>query len=71
MIQGFFTEKRLLEISKSFAGEKGEDLRVFDEPVYLSFVVTPEQRAEIEDALNQYNGKTMTEQLLCLIRKKK
>ena len=71
MTKGFFTEEKLHRINKSSAEKRGENLRVFDEPVYMSFVVTPEQRAVIEDALNQYEGRTMTEQLICLIKKRK
>jgi hypothetical protein len=35
---------------------------------YMSFVVTTEQRAEIEQCLNSQDGENPTEQLLCLVR---
>ena len=40
-----------------------------DIPAYLTFIVTPEQRAEIELSLDAQEGENRTEQLLCLIRK--
>jgi ParB family chromosome partitioning protein len=42
-----------------------------DIPDYMSFIVTKEQREEIEKCLNKQIGENRTEQLLCLIRKSK
>lgn len=39
--------------------------------LYMSFVVTDEQRAIIEDALAEQDGNNLTEQLICLIEKRK
>ncbi|MFA5423826.1 MAG: ParB/RepB/Spo0J family partition protein [Phycisphaerae bacterium] len=58
------------EIDKLFATQKelgsGE---IPDIPEYLTFIVTPEQRAEIELKLDAEDGQNRTEQLLCLIRR--
>jgi len=68
-MQGFFSEEKLFEINKKFSERNRQNMSVFNEPLYLSIVVTPKQRAIIQDALNKCKGKTLTEQLLCLIKK--
>ncbi len=65
---GFFSKKKLHKINKNLVKNTDEDLRIFDDPIYMSFVVTPEERAIIEDELNKHKGNTLTEQLLCLIK---
>ena len=65
---GFFSKKKLHEINKNLTKNTAEDLEIFNDPVYMSFVVTPEERAIIEDELNKHKGNTLTKQLLCLIK---
>jgi hypothetical protein len=63
-----------LEIRDYIEGPLGEpnpqDDIVPDLPNCITFVVTREQRIEIENTLDKYDGQTMTERLLCLIRSK-
>lgn len=40
-----------------------------DIPGYISFIVTDNERSEIENGLDNHEGENRTEQLLCLIRK--
>lgn len=48
--------------------DRGDELKNI--PEYMTFVVTSEQRKEIETCLDKYTGANRTEQLLCLIRNK-
>ncbi len=54
--------------SAELAGVQDEDAEPPELPDYISFVVTPEERREIEDALAQQRGANPTERLLWLIR---
>ncbi len=65
-LSNLFTEKEVEKIDTSNQNDNiqvGEDI-----PEYLSFVVTPRQKAIIEKRLNKCKGENRTEQLLCLCR---
>jgi ParB family chromosome partitioning protein len=55
---------------ETFEHKEAEEEKILPEGLeYMSFVVTSEQREEIQNKLNEQEGENPTEQLLCLIRK--
>jgi len=57
------------ELATSNSDDKEESPEKDELENYMSFVVTSEQRAEIEACLDGQEGENRTEQLLCLVRK--
>jgi len=64
-----FTSDEIEDIAPETYKEKPEETILTEGLEYMSFVVTEEQREEIQNKLNEQEGTNPTEQLLCLIRK--
>jgi len=67
-LTGFSADEIDLIAPSTFEPQAEEETQLSENSLYMTFVVTPEQREEIEGILSQQIGNNATEQLLCVIR---